>query len=45
MMKAVQNGEIDTVVVFAFSRFARSVTYAEGPGGYEKPQDEFRVLD
>lgn len=27
MMKAVQNGEIDTVVVFAFSRFARSVSH------------------
>lgn len=27
MMKAVEAGEIDTVVVFAFSRFARSVTH------------------
>jgi DNA invertase Pin-like site-specific DNA recombinase len=27
MMKAVENGEIDTVIVFAFSRFARSVTH------------------
>ena len=27
MMKAVETGEIDTVVVFAFSRFARSVTH------------------
>lgn len=27
MMKAVENGEIDTVVVFAFSRYARSVTH------------------
>lgn len=27
MMQAVQNGEIDTVVVFAFSRYARSVSH------------------
>src|SRR5271166_2606751 len=27
MMKAVENGEIDTVVVFAFSRYARSVSH------------------
>ena len=27
MMKAVENGEIETVVVFAFSRFARSVSH------------------
>ena len=27
MMKAVENGEIDTVIVFAFSRYARSVTH------------------
>lgn len=27
MMKAVEMGEIDTVVVFAFSRYARSVTH------------------
>jgi putative DNA-invertase from lambdoid prophage Rac len=27
MMKAVEGGEIDTVIVFAFSRFARSVTH------------------
>lgn len=27
MMKAVESGEIDTVVVFAFSRFARSVSH------------------
>ena len=27
MMQAVENGEIDTVVVFAFSRFARSVSH------------------
>jgi DNA invertase Pin-like site-specific DNA recombinase len=27
MMRAVENGEIDTVVVFAFSRFARSVSH------------------
>ena len=27
MMKAIENGEIDTVVVFAFSRFARSVSH------------------
>ena len=27
MMKAVESGEIDTVIVFAFSRFARSVTH------------------
>ena len=27
MMHAVENGEIDTVVVFAFSRFARSVSH------------------
>ena len=27
MMKAVEAGEIDTVVVFAFSRYARSVTH------------------
>jgi DNA invertase Pin-like site-specific DNA recombinase len=33
MMKAVQNGEIDTVVVFAFSRFARSVRHM--PKGLE----------
>ena len=27
MMKAVENGEIESVVVFAFSRYARSVTH------------------
>lgn len=27
LMKAVENGEIETVVVFAFSRFARSVSH------------------
>jgi DNA invertase Pin-like site-specific DNA recombinase len=27
MMKAVESGEIDTVIVFAFSRYARSVTH------------------
>jgi DNA invertase Pin-like site-specific DNA recombinase len=27
MMKAVENGEIETVVVFAFSRYARSVSH------------------
>lgn len=27
MMKAVENNEIDTVIVFAFSRFARSVSH------------------
>lgn len=27
MMRAVENGEIDTVVVFAFSRYARSVSH------------------
>jgi DNA invertase Pin-like site-specific DNA recombinase len=27
MMAAVENGEIDTVIVFAFSRFARSVSH------------------
>ena len=27
MMKAVESGEIDTVLVFAFSRYARSVTH------------------
>ena len=27
MMKAVENGEIETVIVFAFSRYARSVTH------------------
>lgn len=27
MMKAVENGEVETVVVFAFSRYARSVTH------------------
>lgn len=45
MMKAVEAGEIDTVVVFAFSRFARSVSHMlKGLEVFKKFQTNFISL-
>lgn len=45
MMKAVENGEIDTVVVFAFSRYARSVSHMlKGLEIFRKCQTNFVSL-
>ncbi len=45
MMKAVENGEIETVVVFAFSRYARSVSHMlKGLETFRKHQTNFVSL-
>lgn len=45
MMKAVENGEIETVVVFAFSRYARSVSHMlKGLEIFRKCQTNFVSL-
>jgi DNA invertase Pin-like site-specific DNA recombinase len=45
MMTAVENGEIDTVIVFAFSRFARSVSHMlKGLETFKKNKTNFISL-
>ena len=45
MMKAVETGEIETVVVFAFSRFARSVSHMlRGLEVMKKQKTNFKMV-